>query len=1048
MRAFAWVRRGPRGQGVMVRRLAFVGVAMAVMLTGYPRGALAQDVLPPNRGGFTESMGIPPSWRWAAGVSAGVHGQDDAKVTAYANLGLYRDLLNPMTAALGVLGEAYIGTRGTFWSAGGIDGGGRIGLFSPATRLAFGADYNARDEEVDFFVSLIHPFQRGGLLVPGGALRIDYLPGRGNSMGVGVRLPVGQPFIGKTRPRQDHIELADPDPPPIFLIPDPTLVGALSNIAALAQWVNRLTVPFTEEWTWSSEGALERFADEMGELRAHMTGRQADPSGVRSPVQDVLDYHREIDRAFSIATSGRSLQAGESTPLGRRAAEKARVVILDHVLLPYNRLLGQKKNPDSTRGLGAAASAEFYEWLTGDTSLEFAQLRATTWTLAQLLDVVEDIRAQNLRQWGDSRFVWLPFQLALEPDQHDEQTELNAILERATGQSFTRGNKRWYIENDQFQAELTRMIREAEDYHVLWIHDFRGYDAEGDPDEVGFRQVVDSYLPALIERVSAYDEVGKIPQYFIFIDQMYFQANGGKLWLDLLQNPLHHEIDLPDEFRAWEDSIGALQTDLRYAVANSALMQSQALHFGEGWLENLVKVHVNVTNPPDPSFWTKEMFPFFMGLPDIVMRDHRKIAFYDVTEEDPFKGMAVYTGMGVGEHYVGASWEDRAMMIQGPVLLSLKGAARQLLLNQGMEEREIPWELKPKARAEDYDRVVADSLAAVGAWGWDMQIHNQVGFRFKAVTVFKATLYTLMPPGSVIKAPDSIWGSHLWASMLLGHALRGGRALLIAPAIANAPSGGFPQLSQAQENLTRVFVASQIFEKEIAELGGLLKVGIYDSRLAVGDVPRKLLAFGASLERNPWLRELYGFRPEVLAQIEEEARALMDGDYALEYPEGEVATPPKLHMKANYFATREAWDELLSRPDVAPPFRTYFRELARQSRALGHGDYRDSRIMAEELLPQARAILLDYVQGLSPEARSRIAIFFSIGSHNQNNRSMALDGEVVLVTAGWSALFGLPDLLVIVGLSEWIDDLDELEALFPSYHGLKRLISRAIRMTV
>ena len=50
-----------------------------------------------------------------------------------------------------------------------------------------------------------------------------------------------------------------------------------------------------------------------------------------------------------------------------------------------------------------------------------------------------------------------------------------------------------------------------------------------------------------------------------------------------------------------------------------------------------MKVHVNVTNPPDPSFWTEETFPFFMGLPDVIMRDHRKISFYDVTEEDPYK---------------------------------------------------------------------------------------------------------------------------------------------------------------------------------------------------------------------------------------------------------------------------------------------------------------------------------------------------------------------------------------------------------------------------
>jgi hypothetical protein len=239
-----------------------------------------------------------------------------------------------------------------------------------------------------------------------------------------------------------------------------------------------------------------------------------------------------------------------------------------------------------------------------------------------------------------------------------------------------------------------------------------------------------------------------------------------------------------------------------------------------------------------------------------------------------------------------------------------------------------------------------------------------------------------------------------------------------------------------------------VFEEEIDALGGLLKVGLYDSRIAVGDVPGKLLAFTANLERTPWLQELYGFRPEVIDEIQEEAASLMSDGFIREYPEGGAIEPPKLHLKANYFATKEAWDELLSRPDLAQPIRTFFRELAEQNRALERGEYRNYSIMEQELLPPTRDLLTDYVSRLSPEARSHAASFFSIGSHNQNNRSMALDGEVAFVVSGWSALTGLPDFFVIVGLSEWIDDLDELEALFPRYQGLQRRISHLIRSVV
>ena len=410
--------------------------------------------------------------------------------------------------------------------------------------------------------------------------------------------------------------------------PDAELSAALANARDLAHWVNRMTVPFTDQWDGDQDESLEQFVEAMGELKAHFA---ADGGGVvqgrRTPVSEVEAYHRELDRAFSIATSGRSMSLGESTDLGVLVSERSREILLDQVLLPYNRLLGQKKKNDSTRGFGTSAAAEFYQWLIGETPVAQELIRATTWIFAQLLEIVEQTRSYNLEQWGDSRFVWLPFQLALKAEQHDEQTELNVLIERATREQFTRGDNHWYVENEQFQAELTRMLLAAEDYHVLWIHDFRGYNAEGAPDEMAFTQVMDGYLRALINRVHLYDSVGTIPQFFIFIDQMYFQANGGKLWIDLLQDPLHHRIDLPAGYETWEDSIAGIQEELREAVANSQLMQAQALLFEDGWVENVVKVHVNVTNPPDPSFWTAELFPFFMGLPDVIMRDHRKIAF-------------------------------------------------------------------------------------------------------------------------------------------------------------------------------------------------------------------------------------------------------------------------------------------------------------------------------------------------------------------------------------------------------------------------------------
>ena len=542
---------------------------------------------PPNRGGFTTSMGLPPNWRWTVGASMGTHRRDGNDLTTYLSGGFYKDIMSPVMAAFGVIGEGYGGRRGSFDSFGeGWDGGLRAGLFSPTARLGAGWDYNFKDSEADFFISLIHPLQRGGIFTNGGTLRIDYIPGRNHSTMVGVNLPIGQRWLGISRPRDDHVKLSDPEPPPIDHGPSDELVEAVLNVEELGHWINRLTVPFTDQWDGDKDKSLDLFIEEMSVIKAHLDSDGGQLySGLRTPIRDVAAFHDELERAFSIAATGRDIPLGGSTALGVRVAAKAREVVLDQVIFPYNRLLGQKRREDSTRGLGTAASAAFYEWLTSETPVAQEQLRGTAWTFARYLDVIEETRRYNREQWLDERFVWLPYQLALKAEQHDGQAELNALIERATEVEFVKGSPVWYVENEQFQVELGQMILQAEDYHVIWVHDFRGYDVNGDPDEMAFKQVTQSYLPALINAVNNHDQTGKIPQYIQIFDQFYFHANSGQLWSNMLQDPLHHEIDLPRGFEMWEDSIGSLQDQLREAVANSLLLQSQALHFDRGRVE-------------------------------------------------------------------------------------------------------------------------------------------------------------------------------------------------------------------------------------------------------------------------------------------------------------------------------------------------------------------------------------------------------------------------------------------------------------------------------
>jgi hypothetical protein len=795
---------------------------------------------------------------------------------------------------------------------------------------------------------------------------------------------------------------------------------------------------------------MRLFTQDMDEMRAYLA---SDPGvlyrGPRTPEEEVRAYHREMERAFSVATSGRDLPMGRSTPLGVEVWGEAREIILQNLILPYNRLLGRRKKRDSTRGYATQASAAFYEWLSTETPVDSVRLRATAWAFQEVLNNIEAVREANEATWHDSRYQFLPYQLVLKPEDHDTQAELDGLVERAVREEFQPGNNVYYVENEQFQIEFSRMVLEAKDYSVLWIHDVRGLDGSGEPDEVAFRQVVHVYFRSLINAVKAYGETGKIPQHIIILDQWFFQANKGKLFLELLEDPLHHQLDLPRGYEEWEREIQAVQDELREAVAGSVLLQAQAMQFQDGWIENLVKVHVNITNPADPNFWTGELLPL-IGLPDMIARDHRKIAFFDVVEEDPYRGRAMYTGMGIGEHYVGAGWEDRALMARGPAVLKLKYAARDLLLQQGFTEDEIPQELKPRPLAEDYELKVQAMVEKGENTAWALQVNNLVGYAQKNVNVLKATLYTLMPAGSVIKAPDSLWNLPLWGSMMLGNALRGGRSLVIAPAIDNAPSAGFPQMSRAQEMLARLVVAQTIFQDHLDATGGLMKVGMYAPEMDAGNTPAKMRTLARTLAETPWLQELYGFAPATLESLREQADQLDAAGFNRKYAIDQEVVTAKLHLKAHFYATPEAWDGLLDGPETETFLRAYFRGVAEQNQALSEGsaDLADMEALTASIIPPGVAMVQAHGDEMDPAARERALLYLTVGSHNQNFRSFIMDGEVAFVVSRWAALHGLPDFITLAGLSVWVDDLEDLEALFPRYKGMQRRLGRWMRIVV
>lgn len=981
--------------GMRVHRLfPYVCVFGMVFLTSQRGAAQGAD---PQQGGRTISLGQPGLLSWLAGVSGGINPSTDR---AQARFGAYSSIGNQVVDGLGLTAEGYVGSSQEGEATGGLRGR----LMLPIAGFGIGADHDLRAGRTNLILSSLIVGRRGGIVGRGSMLRIDYVPAR-DALSLGIELPVFRPLAaGRDRPRRDHVRLRSERMPALQLpAAAPEVGAAFDEMRAAAAIIRERTVPFL------GRGMPERNPPFIPVAEADA---QTTVEG------ETRRFHTALDRAFQSALN--------SEARGRAHATIARELLLDQVLLPYNRLLGQVKDPDSTWPLAANAMREFLPRVAG---VEDTVARArSVGVFLGLLQLVEQERARISGAWGDSRFVWLPLQYALTPEQHDSQDEMDALVARAVEREFSEGNFASYVINEQFQYQLSRTIRAAEDYHIVWTHDFRGLDDVDDPDEMSYRHIVRSYLRAMTERVRAYDRTGRFPTYMVLHDQWYYSVRKGWLFLRLLEDPTRHRIKLAPGFEAWEDSIAAAQATLREAIAGSARLQADRARFGDDWLRNLVKVHVSVMNRPDPSY---RSWRLARGVPmtDNILRDHRKMVIYDITEEDPYRGEAIFTGAGVGEHYSNLSWEDRALLVRGPALLSLKAEARGVLLLHGVPEDQIPAVLQPRPKPANYDQLISRTVEQSQ---WPLRaitIHNESGYDAKRVNVAKAVIYTLTGSGSVVMVPDSFWNAEFWGSALVGAALRGARVMVIAPSnTSNSVEVRGTQLL-TRELLWRMLIARQRFAHVLATSGGALHIGVFDSKIAVIDVPGKVSAVRATFAQHAWLRDLFGFPQRAydgLDQIEQELAPLRLRPVG--EPEFEHDSITRLHLKANFVASREAW-RIMERPewgDILWSFITQRIAQVQSSSSITLDEYPDA------ILDVGTGYVADWHASLTPAQREKLQFYAIMGSQNQNYRSMVMDAEVAFVVSNWPSIIPYLDAISLIGQSHWIEDPAQLDALLPA----------------
>jgi len=933
-----------------------------------------------------------------------------------AFVGTSHDLLSPIAGLAAIGFEAYGGARG-----GEVDGGARVLFRVPYFSMGVGADYNLRDRGLDLLVTAHSPIRRGGLLLPGGQLRADWYPLRGHTFTIGWSIPLGEPLAGRGQPIKEYVLVgADFQPAVPYRVSEPQLDAQLDSLRASAEWIRKLVVPFLDHDGRNRGIAVARTRRYVRELQAHLAAWSVD--------QEVRHFHATLERAFSLA-------AGD-TAAGRELARGARRILLDEVILPYNGLLGRKKKKDTLDELATVARGRFSRLVFAPGVTSASRTEPVLFVFQRLTATLDDVRGRAAKEWNDARLVWIPLQYALLPEDHDEPGELDALLERVTRLRFTDQNRIQYVANLQFHWEVLRTIRETQDYHVLWIHDFPAVTPGGSLDWASFTQVVDGYLTTLAERIESYDRTGALPTYFVFLDQHYYEQRKSRLLMDVLEDPLRADVRLPPGAAADPERLRLAQQRLRQAVNGSRVLQAEARQYGAAWLRNRIKVHVNITNRPDPSFWSGGLVGSLFAYPDQLMRDHRKLAFHDVTEADPASGRAVLTGMGVGQQYLGPAWDDRSLLIQGPLLLELKRAARDLLLSQGIAEQDLPLPFRGDQRpAGNSNRAgVPDTAERFNARA--LTLVNGTGYLPKPINVGKALFYSLLGSGAVFKIPDSLWNSTFYASLLVGACLRGATVSIIAPALANAPSSGFPQMERAHELFTRMLIVRRVLGDPIGAAGGQLRTGLYALEVDRHGFASRAETWSRRVEANPVLHALIPSSGRLLPVVAE-AGAAARGSEAPGTGQAASTTPPKLHQKVQFWATKEFWDAIATSPEWPMFMSTYLRY--REATYSIEAEYADARGFTADLERLAERIFAP-VRGTA-----RAAGYAIVGSQNQDYRGMFMDGEIGVLFSGPESLVPLLDLVFMEGTVTWVDDQATLDRLLPPGSELKRRLARAIK---
>jgi hypothetical protein len=329
-------------------------------------------------------------------------------------------------------------------------------------------------------------------------------------------------------------------------------------------------------------------------------------------------------------------------------------------------------------------------------------------------------------------------------------------------------------------------------------------------------------------------------------------------------------------------------------------------------------------------------------------------------------------------------------------------------------------------------------------------VHNVPGFGLKESSVARAAMYNLASPGCTIIVPDPLWLSETWAGMLTAAAARGSRVMIIAPAVANAPSPQAPLMALSHQVMSRLLVLQQAVSAQRSANGGELHIGLFAAQAAVDDAAGRARELREGARRSPWIRTVIPFDSATLAALETVTTTAPANTANASTPLARDETPraPQLHQKTQLIALPGALTALLQQPGWATTLAQSIRVQQNETTKFTEQLTYTTPDVHTRPLRRNDALLASYERSRPEAERQRVSFYFSVGTQNMDDRGLASDGEASVIVSGYHAAAGVVDLYNVMARSRWITTQAELDSYIPPPSNLMKRLVRWLKATL